>query len=291
MPMLTVEKDPLGRCVELYYEDIGYGPTVVFVHGWPFEHMMWESQRNALAQGGCRTITYDQRGFGLSSKPLSGYHYGRLTDDLRTLIEALDLRDVVLIGYSMGAAEIISYMSRNFGQRVRQVALISTLSPKLPNGGFLDDALSGIQQVSSKMGVGPISLLEGVSEKMFGNPQSPRVQGMAQEWVAKFMAFPASMAALSETALAMHEADLTDAMKSLVNVSTLVVHGTEDKIAPFEINGLPTSSMLPNCVFKPYKGAPHGLFLTHAEQLNDDLLKFIHEPPSLVVEKDLPQFP
>jgi len=129
MSMLQVETDSLGRPIELYYEDIGYGPPVVLLHGWPLDHAMWEEQVCALAGGGCRVITYDRRGFGHSSKPADGYSFNRLVDDLKALLDALDLHDVTLVGYSMGAGEVVRYMSRHLGQRITRFALVSSVTP------------------------------------------------------------------------------------------------------------------------------------------------------------------
>ena len=283
MPTLTVEKDALGRSIDLHYEDIGYGPTVVLVHGWPFEHGMWESQCYALASGGCRVIAYDQRGFGRSSKPLEGYHYNRLSDDLRILLDKLDLRDVVLVGFSMGAAQAVYYMSRHLGQRVRQVALVSSITPSLPGNGFVDTALPGIERMAARAGHERLAMMEELAEHMFRGAHVSVAKSVALEWMTKFMAFPTSTKAWVDTALALKETDTADAVKSLVNVPTLVIHGTDDHVAPFQANGQATADMLPDCVFKPYDGAPHGLFVTHAERLGEDLLEFVHNPPSCVV--------
>jgi pimeloyl-ACP methyl ester carboxylesterase len=282
MTMLTVEKDSLDRPVELHYEDIGYGPTVVLVHGWPFDHGMWESQRYALANGGCRVVAYDQRGFGRSSKPAEGYHYNRLTDDLRALLDALDLQDVALVGFSMGAGQVVHYMSRNLGQRVRQVALVSSVTPSLPghdsagDSGFFQTMVAGAR-------ADRLACIEPLARQMFAGAQYSGASDATLEWMMKSAAFSASSKAMVDTALAMLETDLTGAMKAVANVPSLVIHGTEDRIAPFASNGLPTAGMLPDCTFKPYEGAPHGLFATHAGQLSEDLLKFIHNPPTYVL--------
>jgi pimeloyl-ACP methyl ester carboxylesterase len=288
MAMITVDKDSLGQPVKLYCEDVGHGPPVVFVHGWPFEHGMWESQRRALVDGGCRVITYDQRGFGASSKPLHGYHYNQLTDDLRVLLDTLDLQDVILAGFSMGAAEVVYYMSRNFGQRVRQVALISSVTPRLPANDFVEMALPGMRELAAGGHPEPEVLAEPIARRMFAGAPSTLSRGMAIEWAARLAASPASAMALSDTALAMQETDLTSAMQSIEHVPTLLIHGARDQVAPFEANAVRTSHMLPDCHFKPYEDAPHGLFATHAERLNEDLLKFIHEPPAYVLPRAMP---
>lgn len=278
--MMTVEKDPLGRCVDLYYEDIGYGQPVVFVHGWPFDHGMWENQRFALVNSGYRVITYDQRGFGLSSKPANGYHYDKLTDDLRTLLDFLDLNDVVLVGFSMGAAEIVHYMSRNFGQRIRQVVLISSVTPKFPDIDYLK---TGAQDLIKSAPPDRDEMMRSIAQRIFAGPASSPANEMVMEWATGLLDFLASPIALSDTASAMRETDLTNAMKSIKHVPTLLVHGTQDRVAPFQANAVQSSKMLPDCSFKPYEDAPHGLFATHAERLNMDLLAFIKTPPMTVL--------
>src|SRR3569833_472022 len=118
-----------GEEVKLYYQDIGTGKPVVFIHGWPLSHEMWEYQVTDLYKQGLRCISYDRRGFGKSSKPVSGYDYDTLAADLNAVIEQLGLEDVTLVGFSMGGGEVVRYISRYGSQKVSKIALVSSVTP------------------------------------------------------------------------------------------------------------------------------------------------------------------
>lgn len=278
MSMLQVETDSLGRPIELYYEDIGYGPAVVLLHGWPFDHAMWEEQIYALASGGCRVVTYDRRGFGKSSKPFDGYNYNRLVDDLKALLDALDLHDVTLVGFSMGAGEVVRYMSRHLGQRVTRFALVSSITPSItkskdnPDGA--DDAK--FDDVCTRIRADRFAYINQFIERLFGESE---LNGEMTDWI-KSLAEPASRVAMLSCVRAFAETDFTGDMAAAINLPSLVIHGTEDQIAPFAANGRRTADLLPGSIFRPYEGAPHGLFATHSGMLNEDLLGLVRTPPS-----------
>ncbi|GAB2561803.1 alpha/beta hydrolase [Dyella jejuensis] len=278
MSMLQVETDSLGRPIELYYEDIGYGPPVVLLHGWPFDHAMWEEQAFALASGGCRVITYDRRGFGKSSKPVDGYNYNRFADDLKSLLDELDLHDVVLVGFSMGAGEVVRYMSRHLGQRVTRFALVSTITPSIarsrdnPEGA--DEAR--FDDVCTRIRADRLAYIDQfVGQLLDGSGINPATV----DWI-RSLAVPASRIAMLACVRAFAETDFTGDMAAAINVPSLVIHGTEDRIAPFAANGRRTADLLPGSVFRPYEGASHGLFATHASMLSEDLLGLVRSPPS-----------
>ena len=112
--------------VNIYYEDLGKGKPVVFIHGWPLSSSMWEYQLTQLPQQGLRCIVYDRRGFGKSDRPFSGYDYNTMAGDLKALLDALDLRDVTLVGFSMGGGEIAKYFSLYGGARIAKVVMIES---------------------------------------------------------------------------------------------------------------------------------------------------------------------
>jgi pimeloyl-ACP methyl ester carboxylesterase len=137
----------------LYYTDWGAGPAVVLIHGWPMNVEMWEHQIPALVAQGLRCIAYDRRGFGRSSHPEDGYDYDTFADDLATLLDALDLRDVTLVGYSMGGGEVARYLARHGVERAARAALVGAITPFLlrtadnPGGidpQFYDDAIAAL---------------------------------------------------------------------------------------------------------------------------------------------------
>jgi len=278
MSMLQVETDSLGRPIELFFEDIGYGPPVVLLHGWPFDHTMWEEQSYALASGGCRVVTYDRRGFGKSSKPFDGYNYNRLVDDLKAVLDTLDLHDVTLVGFSMGAGEVVRYMSRHLGQRVTRFALVSTVTPSVmknkdnPDGA--DDAK--FDDVCTRIRADRFAFMDQFVDRLFEGVQVKRPM---IDWI-KSLSEPASRIAMLSCVRAFAETDFTGDMAAAINLPSLVIHGTQDRVAPFAANGRRTADLLPGCIFRPYDGAPHGLFATHASMLSEDLLGLVHTPPS-----------
>lgn len=278
MSMLQVETDSLGRPIELYYEDIGYGPPVVLLHGYPFDHSMWEEQVFALASGGCRVITYDRRGFGKSSKPADGYNFNRFADDLKAVLETLDLHDVTLVGFSVGAGEVVRYMSRNLGQRITRFALVSAVTPSMikskdnPDGA--DEAR--FDDICTRIRADRFAYLDQYVDQILGGSGVSRVM---VDWV-KSLAEPASRIAMIGCVRAFADTEFTGDMGAAINLPSLVIHGTEDRVAPFASNGKRTADMLPGSVLRAYEGAGHGLFATHGAMLSEDLLGLVRTPPS-----------
>jgi pimeloyl-ACP methyl ester carboxylesterase len=278
MSMLQVETDSLGRPIELYYEDIGYGPPVVLLHGWPFDHAMWEAQAFAMASGGCRVITYDRRGFGQSSKPIDGYNFNRFVDDLKALLDALDLHDVTLVGFSMGAGEVVRYMSRHLGQRVTRFALVSAVTPSItkskdnPEGA--DEAK--FDDICTRIRADRFAYVEQFVGQLFDGSGVSRA---TVDWI-KSQTESASRIAMLACVRAFAETDFTGDMAAAINLPALVIHGTADAIAPFAANGRRTADLLPGSIFRPYEGATHGLFATHGSMLSKDLLGLVRTPPS-----------
>jgi non-heme chloroperoxidase len=130
MPYITVGKENSGN-IDLYYEDHGAGKPVILIHGWPLSGRSWEKQVPPLLDAGHRVIAYDRRGFGSSSKPTSGYDYDTLAKDLHTLITKLKLRDVTLVGFSMGGGEVARYLGTRGSARVKRAVFIAAIPPFL----------------------------------------------------------------------------------------------------------------------------------------------------------------
>ena len=121
MPYVTVGQENSAP-VKLHYEDHGSGRPVVLIHGFPLNGRAWERQERALLAAGFRVITYDRRGFGQSSQPVTGYEYDTFTADLDKLMSALDLQGACLAGHSMGGGEIARYLGKYGSARVRRDA-------------------------------------------------------------------------------------------------------------------------------------------------------------------------
>ncbi|MET9972033.1 alpha/beta hydrolase, partial [Streptomyces sp. NPDC006356] len=130
MPYITVGQEN-STTIDLYYEDHGTGQPVVLIHGFPLDGHSWERQSAVLLDAGYRVITYDRRGFGQSSQPTTGYDYDTFAADLNTVMETLDLRDAVLVGFSMGTGEVARYVATYGSARVAKVAFLASLEPCL----------------------------------------------------------------------------------------------------------------------------------------------------------------
>jgi len=276
MRMITVNQSESGQPVELCVRDVGQGPVIVLLHGWPLSHQMWEYQLSELPRRGFRVVTYDRRGFGASSKPHTGYDYDTFADDLRGVMQALDLQDVTLAGFSMGGGEVARYMSRHHGERVARVAFIASVVPGMLHSDQNPDGidLGVVHELQEKCDADRPDFLANFSRQFFGvnvlrHPVSTAtldwVQGMALQ--ASHEATLACIQAFSQTVF---ERDLAS-----IQVPALIVHGDADAIVPIAATAERVAEALPNSLYKVYDGAPHGLFLTHRHELNEDLATFM----------------
>ena len=265
-----------GEVVNLYYEDLGKGKNVVFIHGWPLSGAMWEYQVTQLPQQGMRCITYDRRGFGHSDKPFGPYDYDTLAADLKAVLDGLDLQDVTLVGFSMGGGEIAKYFSLYGGARVRKVVLISAVVPYMLN---TPDNPEGVPQemfdkMLKDMTADRPAFLEAFNKDFFGVSVMVHPASDALLQQACNAAMHASPIATIQCAKSFSSTDFrADVPK--INVPTLIIHGDKDKIVPIKPTGDQTAKLLPNAIYKVYEGEPHGLWFTAKERLNKDLADFI----------------
>jgi non-heme chloroperoxidase len=263
---------------EIFYKDWGSGRPVVLVHGWPLNSDSWESQQFFLAENGYRVIAHDRRGHGKSTQTWDGNEMDTYADDLNALMEALDLREVTLIGFSTGGGEATRYIGRHGTARIAQAVLISAVPPLMLKtddnpGGMPIEAFDGLRQASqADRAQLYIDLAAG---PFFGNNNHPGVAsaGMQASFLAQGLA--AGHRNAYESIAAFSATDFREDLKKF-DVPTLIIHGTEDQIVPFEVGGKASAARLPDAIFKPYEGAPHGLGDTHKDQLNNDLLAFLN---------------
>jgi len=262
---------------QIYYKDWGTGQPVVFSHGWPLSADSWESQMMFLASNGYRCIAHDRRGHGRSSQCWSGNDMDTFADDLAALFETLDLKDAVLIGFSMGGGEVARYIGRHGTKRVAKAALICAVPPLMlktaANSGGLpiekfDEirhaCLADRSQFYKDLASGPF----------FGanRPGAKVSQGMIDTfWHQGIMAGHKNT---FDCIKAFSETDFTEDLKKF-DVPTLIIHGDDDQIVPIGASALRSSKLIKNATLKVYAGAPHGLPITHHDQLNADLLAFL----------------
>lgn len=278
MPHVTVGIENTGD-INLHYQDQGTGRPVLLIHGYPLDGDSWERQTRALLGGGYRVITYDRRGFGRSSHPNSGYDYDTFADDLSTVINELDLRDVVLVGFSMGTGELARYIGRHGAGRISGLAFLASLEPFL------------LQTEDNPAGV-PAEVFEGIAAAA----QADRFAWFSS-FFSDFYNLPENLGSrISEEAVrgswnvaagsapraayAVVPSWLTDFRDDVVKVResglpVLILHGTEDNILPIDATGRPFAEALPDARYVEVEGAPHGLLWTHADEVNAALLDFL----------------
>ncbi|MEU4557695.1 alpha/beta hydrolase [Actinoplanes sp. NPDC023936] len=263
---------------QIFYKDWGTGRPVVLSHGWPLNSDSWEAQQLFLAENGYRVIAHDRRGHGKSTQTWHGNEMDTYAADLAAVIDHLDLRDVTLVGFSTGGGEITRYIGNYGTARVAQAVLVSAVPPLMLKtddnpGGVPIDVFDGLRagsladrsQLYKDLADGPF----------FGNnrdgvtiAQGPRdafwLQGMASGHRNAYE----SIAAFSATDF---RGDLAK-----FDVPTLVIHGDDDQVVPFEVGGKASAALVKGAELKVYAGGPHGITDTHKEQLNNDLLAFLN---------------
>lgn len=263
----------------LWCEDKGEGRPVVFLNNAMMSSAMWDFQVPVLVDRGYRCVTYDRRGCGRSGRPGGGYDYDTLADDLDALMERLDLRAVTLVGNAMGAAEAIRYLVRHGDARVRQLVLVSPVTPVLmrtqDNPDGLDLAL--FEQDIERLKADRRGWLASLTGPFFGGAGATPESLFIPPEVARSLvelALTCSPQAAVELYRTMAITDLrADAGK--VTVPTLIVHGAADLAAPLELCGRRTAELIPDSRLVIYDSAAHGLFATHPSRLNEDLLSFL----------------
>jgi non-heme chloroperoxidase len=262
---------PIG----LYYEDHGSGRPVVLIHGYPLSGRAWERQERALLAAGHRVITYDRRGFGKSSQPTTGYDYDTFAADLNRLVTMLDLRDFDIAGHSMGGGEVACYLAAYGSERVRRAAIVSGIPPYLPKA---PDNPEGVpQEVLQKIVTGLTADRFAFFtqwnkdfynlDQTLGSRISPEV--VQDSWNAGVSASPAGAIACVPSWCTDFRGDLKK-----IDIPVLVMHGTEDRVLPIQACGPRTHEMIANSEYMPVEGAPHGLCWTHANEVNDQLVRF-----------------
>ncbi|MEU8804844.1 alpha/beta hydrolase [Spirillospora sp. NPDC048819] len=278
MGFITVGNEN-STTVELYYEDQGAGQPVVLIHGYPLNGHSWERQTRELLAAGYRVITYDRRGFGRSSKVGTGYDYDTFAADLNTLLETLDLRDVILVGFSMGTGELARYVSRYGHERVAKLAFLASLEPFLV---ARDDNPEGVPQ----------KVFDGIEAAAKGDRYAWYTQffsdfynldenlgvRISQEavtgsWNVATSSAPVAAHAVVSAWIEDFRADVEAVRAS--GKPALILHGTADNILPIDATARRFRQALPDAQYVEIEGAPHGLLWTHADDVNAALRSFL----------------
>ena len=263
--------------ITLHYTDTGgTGRPVVLIHGWPLSGASWSEQVPALTAAGHRVVTYDRRGFGESDKPEGGYDYDTFAADLAGLLAGLDLRDVTLVGFSMGGGEIARFIGTHGTERVHSAVLAGAVPPYLlktddnPDGGLEEKDVAGMEEGARSDREG---FLDGFTTNFFSVDgelkvsEEQRQDALALEALARDEAVVGCIGAFGRTDF---RADLAK-----FDVPTLVIHGDGDAIVPFEVSGKRSAEAIADSTLLVVEGAPHGFNVSHKDEFNAALLEFL----------------
>ncbi|MFJ9003795.1 alpha/beta fold hydrolase [Streptomyces canus] len=275
MPYITVGEENSAP-IELYYEDHGTGQPVVLIHGYPLDGHSWEKQVPVLLEAGHRVITYDRRGFGRSSQPTTGYDYDTFAADLDKVLTSLDLTDAVLVGFSMGTGEVGRYLGTYGSGRVAKAVFLASLEPFLLK---TDDNPTGVDQAVFD------GILDAVTKDRYAYFDAfyqdfynlDETLGSRISEAAVRNSWNVAAGASAHASVACVPTWITDfrADVAKIDVPSLIVHGTGDRILPIDSTGRPFHALLPSAEYVEIEGAPHGLLWTYAEEVNAALLSFL----------------
>jgi len=261
---------------QIYYKDWGTGPVITFSHGWPLNADMWDGQMLFLSQNGFRVVAHDRRGHGRSSQASSGNDMDGYADDLASVIETLDLKDVTVVGHSTGGGEVARYIGRHGTKRVSKAVLIAAVPPIMlktaanPEGlpmEVFDDIRAGVTRDRSQF-------YKDLAIQFYGaNREGAKVsQGtLDQFWL---WSMQCGLKNAYESVKAFSETDFTEDLKKF-DVPTLVLHGEDDQIVPVHDSARKSARLIKGAKDIYYPGAPHGITATHQDQINAELLAFI----------------
>src|SRR3954466_2911976 len=276
MGFITVDKENSTN-IDLYYEDLGSGQPVVLIHGYPLNGHSWERQTKALLDAGYRVIAYDRRGWGQSSQPTTGHDYDTYTADLNELLEQLELTEIALCGFSMGTGEVVRYLGKYGSDRVDRAVLLGTIPPFLLK---TDDNPEGVDG----------SVFEGIKEAAikdryawfkqffddFYNVDKLAPERISdQAWQASFNVACTGSAYSSYACVDTWLTDFRDDLPK-IDVPMLVMHGTEDRILPYEATAarLRDEALIADLTVVAVEDGPHNIGWTHPDEVNRALLEF-----------------
>jgi pimeloyl-ACP methyl ester carboxylesterase len=275
MPYIRVGQENSGP-IELYYEDHGSGPPVVMIHGYPLSGRAWDKQLPALLGTGYRVITYDRRGFGKSSQPTSGYDYDTFASDLNALVEALDLRQTMLVGHSMGTGEVTRYLGTYGSGRISKACLVSPIPPFLLKTDDNPEGLPGSMFdgfIHTAEADGP-AWMKGFLDNFYNIDLLGGTLVSQQAYQASWNVAVAASATATVACIPTWETDFRADLPK-IDIPVLVVQGDADRILPFPSTGKRLPALVKDCELVVIEGGPHAISWTHADQVNQSLVSFI----------------
>ena len=278
MAYIKTNSTIVHNSINIFHQEYGAGQTVIFIHGWPLNHEMWEYQLTELPKHNIRCIAYDRRGFGKSDRSWEGYDYNTLASDLNDLITQLNLTDVVLVGFSMGGGEIARYIGIYGSDKISKIVFISSITPfRLKTADNLEGTEKAVfDETINKIKADRPAFLAEFGKKFYGvDISNEAVSSSILAW-NQHLCLMSSAKATIDCVRSFSETDFRDDIKKITQ-PVLIIHGDADKTVPINVSGDKTAALLPHAKYIIYKNAPHGLFITEKEKLNFDLINFISE--------------
>ena len=263
--------------VEIFYKDWGSGTPIVFSHGWPLSADDWDTHMMFFLLKGYRVIAHDRRGHGRSTQVASGHDMDHYADDLAAVVQHLDLKGAIHIGHSTGGGEVVHYLARHGQSRAAKGVIISAVPPLMVKtaanpGGLPKDVFDGIQQQVAFNRAQFYRDLPSTAFYGFNRPGAKPQEGLIQNWWRQGMMGGAK--AHYDGVVAFSQTDFTEDLKK-ITIPMLVLHGDDDQVVPVADSAPLSAKLLKNATLKIYKGYPHGMPATHAEEIDADILAFI----------------
>ncbi|WP_288764217.1 alpha/beta hydrolase [uncultured Weeksella sp.] len=262
----------------LNYIDYGNkdAQPVILIHGWPLSLQSWEYQIPAIVEAGFRCIAYDRKGFGGSCAPWEKYDYDALAEDVHALIDELQLTNVVLVGFSMGGGEVVRYITNYGHHSIAKIALISSIIPLVKQKQDNEKGVpqENLEDIIHQLKDDRVGFLKQFHKDFYN--YSPLNKTVSKQQLAYDfnISSRASPNATIKTAQTWMNTDFREECK-MIKVPTLIIHGKEDKTVPVETAGDLASKLITPSTYLVYEDAPHGLNITHKDQLNGDLIDFL----------------
>lgn len=265
-----------ASAIEIFYKDWGSGQPIVFSHGWPLNADAWDEQLVFFAEKGYRTIAHDRRGHGRSSQPWNGNDIDTYADDLAKLMEALDLKDVILVGHSTGGGEVCRYLARHGSSRVSKLVLVGAVPPFMlrtetnPNGL----PLSVFDNIQSAVAADRSQFYKDLTLPFYNynRPHAQVSEGVREAF--RIQGMQVGLRGALECVRAFSATDFREDLKK-IEIPVLVLHGGDDQVVPAELSAVPAAGMLKNSTLKLYPGGSHGLAVTQRDEFHADVMKFI----------------
>jgi pimeloyl-ACP methyl ester carboxylesterase len=275
MPFVNVGKENSGN-IDLHYEDHGTGSPVILIHGYPFSGRAWEKQVPVLLNAGYRVIAYDRRGFGQSSQPTSGYDYDTFAEDLHKLITKLDLRDIALVGHSMGGGEVARYLGKYGTNNVTKAVFVSAIPPMLLKTADNSEGVDGsvFEGIKKAVAADRPAFLAGFCAQFFNvdtlGGKLVSDHAVRANWNIAVSASPKAVLDCVDT----WGTDFRNDLKR-IDIPTLIIHGDADRIVPLANSGKRMPALIKGSKLVVIEGGPHGIAWTHAERVNRELMDFL----------------